>query len=188
LISKTVKLSNDTIIGNGCKIAEEVVFDTKVNLNNNIKVGKRSFLSNIRVNDDSIIEAEVVCAGTKKGNIKIGKNTYIGLRNILDNSDNITIGDFVQLAGSSTALWTHSGAPMVLNSIPLSEIVNTKFRPTAPIVIESNVYIGGNCTIYPGVKIGHHAVVAPNSAVTKDVEPYTMVGGVPARKIKDIEI
>ncbi|NBC08454.1 MAG: hypothetical protein GVY26_14765, partial [Bacteroidetes bacterium] len=59
-------------------------------------------------------------------------------------------------------------------------------RPVAPVVIEDNVYIGGNCTIYPGVKIGHHSVIAPNSAVTKDVVPYSMVGGVPAKKIKTL--
>jgi len=48
------------------------------------------------------------------------------------------------------------------------------------------VYINGNCTIYPGVTIHHHSVIAPNSAVTKDIPPYTLVGGVPAAKIKKI--
>ena len=61
-----------------------------------------------------------------------------------------------------------------------------KYRPTSPIIIENNVYIGGNCTIYPGIKIGSYSIIAPNSAVTKDVPPNTMVGGVPAREIKKI--
>ena len=56
----------------------------------------------------------------------------------------------------------------------------------APVVIGDNVYIGGNCTIYPGVKIGPHAVVAPNSAVAHEVLPGTMVGGVPALVIKQL--
>lgn len=50
-----------------------------------------------------------------------------------------------------------------------------------PIIIEDNVWIGANCTITDGVKIGRDAVVGANSVVTKDVEPYSIVGGVPAR-------
>lgn len=77
---------------------------------------------------------------------------------------------------------------MCLNNIPLSRMYDKKYRPTSPMKIEDNVYIGGNCTIYPGVTIHHHSVVAPNSAVTKDVASYTMVGGVPAKCIKRIKI
>jgi maltose O-acetyltransferase len=76
---------------------------------------------------------------------------------------------------------------MCFNSIPLEQ-KSKKFRPTAPIVIEDNVYIGGNCTIYPGITIGNHSIVAPNSAVTKNVEPFSMVGGVPAKIIKKIDL
>jgi len=111
----------------------------------------------------------------------------MGIFNFLDWSDNIIIGDFVHIAGPSTGLWTHTSAPMCLNSIPLEE-KSKKYRPTAPIVIESNVYIGGNCTIYPGITIGHHSIVAPNSAITRDVLPYTMVGGVPAKIIKKLDL
>lgn len=49
----------------------------------------------------------------------------------------------------------------------------------------SNVWIGGNSTILQGVTIGEGAVVAAGSVVTRDVEPYTIVAGVPAKKIKD---
>ena len=52
-----------------------------------------------------------------------------------------------------------------------------------PIVIEDNVWIGANCTITDAVRIGHDAVVGANSVVTRDVAPYDIVGGVPARAI-----
>lgn len=58
----------------------------------------------------------------------------------------------------------------------------------APIVVESNVWIGGCSIILQGVKIGEYAVVAAGSVVTKDVEPYTIVGGIPAKFIKKREI
>jgi len=54
----------------------------------------------------------------------------------------------------------------------------------APIVVESNVWIGGRSIILQGVTIGEGAVVAAGSVVTKDVAPYTIVGGVPAKYIK----
>jgi acetyltransferase-like isoleucine patch superfamily enzyme len=55
-------------------------------------------------------------------------------------------------------------------------------------VIEDNVYIGGNCTIYPGITIHHHSIVAPNSAVTKDVPSHSMLGGVPAKVVKQLPL
>lgn len=54
----------------------------------------------------------------------------------------------------------------------------------APIVIEEDAWIGNNSYVGPGVTIGRGAIVAANSMVTKDVPPYTIVGGVPARPIR----
>ncbi len=51
-------------------------------------------------------------------------------------------------------------------------------------VIGNDVWLGRNCTILPGVKIGNGAIVAACSVVTKDVAPYTVVGGNPARFLK----
>ena len=56
-----------------------------------------------------------------------------------------------------------------------------------PIVIGDRVWIGMNATVLGGVTIGEGAVVAAGSVVTKDVPPFTVVGGVPARPIKDRE-
>lgn len=55
----------------------------------------------------------------------------------------------------------------------------------ANIVVKDYVWIGGNSTILHGVTIGEGAVIAAGAVVTKDVEPYTIVGGVPAVKLKD---
>lgn len=54
-----------------------------------------------------------------------------------------------------------------------------------PIVIEDAVWIGANCIILPGVTIGKGAVIAAGSVVTKNVAPYSIVGGNPARVIKE---
>ncbi len=56
-----------------------------------------------------------------------------------------------------------------------------------PVSIGNDVWIGGNVTILPGVTIGNNVVVAAGAVVTKDVPDNTLVGGVPARRIKHIE-
>ena len=56
----------------------------------------------------------------------------------------------------------------------------------APIVLGRNVWVGSNATILQGVTIGDNAVIAAGAVVTKDVEPATIVGGVPAKVIRRI--
>jgi len=65
--------------------------------------------------------------------------------------------------------------------IPMIEQGNTEPKP---VVIEDDVWIAARSIILPGVTIGKGAVIAAGAVVTKDVPPYTVVGGVPARKIK----
>jgi len=114
-ITKGTKLYSNNIIGIDAKLYENVV------LSPGVKIGNYVSISNIQIGENSIIESWVVCTGFGKGKIKIGQNCYIGVYNVLDWSDDITIGNFVHIAGPSTGLWTHTSAPMCLNSIPLSE-------------------------------------------------------------------
>ena len=185
-MGRNVFISRHTIVGDKCKIANDVRLTKTVNLGDKVEIGENTHLSKISIGDFSVIESGVRVVGTKKGRIKVGNHCYIGINNILDTSDNISIGNFVHIAGPSTALWCHSSANMCLNNIPVNDKERDKFRPTSPINIEDNVYIGGNCTIYPGINIGHHSIIGPNSAVTKSFPPYSLIGGVPAIKIKEI--
>jgi acetyltransferase (isoleucine patch superfamily) len=56
-----------------------------------------------------------------------------------------------------------------------------------PVTIGNDVWIGGNCTILPGVTIGNNVVIAAGAVVTKDMPDNSVVGGIPARVIKKIE-
>ena len=60
-------------------------------------------------------------------------------------------------------------------------------KTSKPIKICSGSWIGAYSIILQGVTIGEHSVVAANSVVANDVEPYTVVGGVPSRFIKKIQ-
>ena len=190
-VGKSVRVGHHVRLGRNVTIGDGVILRLEAFLRENVQVGEycvvgeAARLENITIGDGSMIELEVVCLGHGNGRITVGRQCYIGLRNVLDWSDNIVIGDFVHLAGPSTAIWTHSSAYQALHGDGLN---NKARRTTAPVYIESNVYIGGNCTIYPGVTIGHHSIVLPNSAVSADVPMGAMVGGVPARVIRELDI
>jgi maltose O-acetyltransferase len=59
-------------------------------------------------------------------------------------------------------------------------------RRSRPVVIEDGVWIGARATILPGVRLGKGCVVAAGAVVARDVAPHTLVGGVPARPIKEL--
>ncbi len=72
----------------------------------------------------------------------------------------------------------------------LNHDINPKNRSTmhpAPIVVGKNVWIGANATVLPGVTIGDGSIIAAGAVVTKDVPTNVIVGGVPAKIIKNIE-
>jgi len=62
----------------------------------------------------------------------------------------------------------------------------TETAPAAPIIVEDDVWLATRVTILKGVRIGRGSVVAAGAVVTKDVAPYTLVGGVPARLIRSL--
>lgn len=68
-----------------------------------------------------------------------------------------------------------------------AEVRKTDLEFGLPIHIESNVWIGGNAVILPGITIGRNSIIAAGSVVTKDVPGNTIVGGNPARVIREID-
>lgn len=106
-------------------------------------------------------------------NLMIGENTNVGWFCSMDARGEIKIGNNVTVA---------SYVKLITGSHILDDaFFKAQFKP---IVIEDFCWIGTGCIILQGVTIGKGAVVAAGSVVTKDVEPYTVVGGVPAKFIK----
>ena len=106
--------------------------------------------------------------------LSVAENTTIGNDGFFDARDGITIGSCVNIA-AEVRIYTRE-----------HDIDDPYFSETGgPVVIEDYAYIGTRVTILPGVKIGYGAVVASGAVVTKDVPPYMLVGGVPARIIRE---
>lgn len=106
-------------------------------------------------------------------NISIGSNSILNKNVLLDaRGGKIIIGSNVDIA-QETNIWT------------LQHEVNDDSHSTKgnSIIIEDYVWIASRVTILPGVRIGKGAVIATNSVVTKDVEPMSIVAGIPARII-----
>lgn len=108
-------------------------------------------------------------------NLHIGKGSIIGDNCILDARQGIYIGENVNLS-SEVHLWTeaHDVNDPYFRSMPCNH---------GPIHIGNRVWLGSNVTVLDKVNIGEGAVVCSGAVVTKDVEPYTIVAGIPARKI-----
>lgn len=112
-------------------------------------------------------------------NIHVGDNFYAGFNCVILDHCPVTIGKNCILS-PQVGIYTQS--------YPLeSEKREAGYEYARPVTIGDNVWIGGGSIINPGVTIGNHAVIAPGSVVTSDVEGYTLVGGNPAKVIKAID-
>lgn len=130
---------------------------------------------------------------------RIGKRVFIHKGVWINDPRNLTIGDDVVLSKDVTittggkvfigdrSLIGYGAKILSMNHvIPRqgSEVIRFSGHEKKSIIIENDVWICANVVITAGKKIGQGSVVAAGSVVTKDVEPYTMVGGVPAKIIK----
>ena len=113
------------------------------------------------------------------GELSIGDEVFINTDCRLACGGRISIGDYCQI-----------GARVTFETVShqLAFVKNGK-RPSdfSPIVVAENVWIGSGAILLPGITMGKGAVVAAGAVVTNDVEPYSVVGGVPAKKIRILE-
>lgn len=135
---------------------------------------KKALLSfaGIQIGERSYIHRPVKLFALKR--LSVGDYTTINDHCYLDNRKGITIGSNVNIA-HNTRIYT------------LGHDINSSSLPDngAPVTIDDDVFVFANVLIMPGVHIGKGAVVFPGSVVVKDVDPYTMVGGNPAKYVKD---
>lgn len=124
--------------------------------------------------------------------MKIGRGTFVMKRNYFINPNLATIGEYSHInrdctidARGGISIGNNVSISHRVNLITGSHDINSPYfiGVFSPIVIEDYAWIGIGATILQGVRIGEGAVVAAGAVVSKDVEPYTVVGGVPAKTI-----
>ncbi len=119
--------------------------------------------------------------GMPQSGIRIGRDSLIGEYCVIRGQGGVTIGDRVY-----TSPFTQLIAVNHVFDDPNRPFVEQGITAEG-IVVEDDVWLGAGAIITDGVRIGRGAVVAAGAVVTKDVPPYTVVGGVPARVIKEID-
>lgn len=115
----------------------------------------------------------------RKRGVKIGKNVHWGTNIVVDYPfpNFVVVEDGASIAGNDYLL-THN-KPLKYHSCCSESYV-------APIVVRKNAWIAINVTILPGVEIGEGSIVAAGSVVTKDIPPFTVAKGNPAKVVSDI--
>jgi acetyltransferase-like isoleucine patch superfamily enzyme len=112
-------------------------------------------------------------------NLEIGNNCHLGKEVFLDLEAPIILEDSVTISMRSTIL-THV-------DVGKSELKNRNHPYDAnKVVLKKGCYLGANTTVLHGITVGEYAVVGASALVIKDVPAYSVAGGIPAKKIKDI--
>lgn len=151
---------------------------------------RQKFLMGKAIRGSSIDSSSTVQAGTQMINSSLGRHSYIGCNCVINTA---IIGDFCSIAGSviigagehpTDWVSTSPAFEAIKNSSPRKRFAHFEIPPMSVVTIGSDVWIGDGVFIKSGVTIGHGAVIGARSVVTKDVEPYAIVGGTPARLIR----
>lgn len=121
-------------------------------------------------------------------NVSVGRYSY-GELNVVDfcDSHKLVIGNYVSIAQNVTFLLNGEHYVDHISSFPFKVKVmgeQAEAFSKGDIVVYDDVWIGYGATIMSGVHIGQGAVIAADAVVTKDIPPYAIVGGVPAKVIK----
>lgn len=114
------------------------------------------------------------------GDVRVGRDTWIGPLTLLDGSGGLTIGDGCSIS-SGVQIYSHDTVRWAVSS--------GRAEPErSPVAIGHFTYVGSQTVIGKGVTIGEHAVIGACSFVNRDIPPYSVAAGVPCRPIGEVRI
>jgi acetyltransferase-like isoleucine patch superfamily enzyme len=146
-----------------------------------LKVGKRLVaVSDMRFNSIGVFQPVIINI-VPNATIEIGDDVGMSGCSITAR-EKVSIGNRV-LIGSGALIFDNDAHPIC----PTNRRYNYEGVISKPIIIHDDVFIGARAIIMKGVEIGEGSIVAAGSIVTKSVPPFTIVGGNPARVIKEIK-
>lgn len=184
LIDRHVRIGPNVRIGRKCRVREFTnLHDCE--LGDKVTVEPYCMIRYARIGERSLIDRGSMVYGQKDDWVGIGKDVGIGSFWKVDGTGGLVIEDSVTLGSHIGGVFTHSNVKQCLTGVHIGE---SEYIERKSVRIGKCSWIGGMVTVQPGVKIGMHCVVLPNSTVTMDLEPYTMASGLPAEPIKRIRI
>jgi acetyltransferase-like isoleucine patch superfamily enzyme len=135
--------------------------------------------SNLVIGNKVRIDRGVRILSTNKAKIDIKEGVRIGLYSVLNGGDSITIGEKALISGFVYLQTSQHG----YSSKEIS--VQDQGYNHAPIMLGNDAWLGAHVVVMPGINIGKGGVVGSNAVVTKNVEPFQVVAGIPAKPIKE---
>lgn len=116
----------------------------------------------------------------RDGRLSIGDHTHIGRMAMVSALGGVSIGRRCAIASGFT-VYSNTNS---IDADPAADVLDNPVT-LAPVTIGNDVWCGANVTILPGVSVGSHAVLGAGSVVTRDVPEWSVMAGVPARRIRD---
>lgn len=174
LIGPSVKI----ISGHKLSVGKNFVVEKGAEINC-ISTKGIQFGDKVTIGSYAIIRPSNVYGGPVGVGLKIGNHSNIGPYSYIGCSGYIEIGDNVMMAPRVSLFAENHNFESI--DFPMKDQGVT----TAPIIIEDDCWIAANSIILAGVRIGKGSVIAAGSVVTKDVKPYSVMVGNPAKKLKD---
>ena len=181
-----LKMDGSAAIENGVRLR----YADHIRLGHGVYLDQGSYLhacpQGIEIGDGTIVMHGAILhvynfRGMPQSGIKIGRNSLVGEYSVIRGQGGVQIGDRVY-----TSPFTQIIAVNHVFDDPNKPFVDQGITAEG-IVIEDDVWLGAGAVITDGVRVGKGAVVAAGAVVTKDVLPHTVVGGIPAKLIKQID-
>lgn len=149
-------------------------------LEDNIEIGENVSLNNIKIGKNTKISKNCTFFGSEENILEIGENSYFAMGTILNGFKGLKIDKNVSFGPNVTVI-TDSGPNRSKKLQKLFEIIDGKVQ------IGDDCWIGMNSMIMPGIRLGECCVVAAGSFVNKSFPKYSLIGGIPAKLIRNIQ-
>jgi acetyltransferase-like isoleucine patch superfamily enzyme len=150
--------------------------ESYIDIGNNVNLGRFGTLTAWSKYLDQTFIPEIII----RDNVSIGDNFHITANNSIIIESGVLMGQKITITDN---LHGTTDDKLVLNYPPSKRHLVSKGK----VFIDKNVWLGDKVTITSGVIIGVGSIIAANSVVTKNVPPYSIVGGIPAKVIRTIE-
>lgn len=169
------------------RLSKLSVLSKTVKLGSSVKVFRSVVLGNVKLKNNVLIQENVLIQSTSL--VEIGRYTVVNGPNtdLYASINNIQIGAFCSIArGVAFQEFTHYSDRLTTHLINKHIFKNGKsdIYSKGDIIVGNDVWIGAHSVVLSGVTIGNGAIIASNSVVNKDVPPYAVVAGSPAKIIK----
>ena len=136
----------------------------------------------LEVGEHSVFEPNVWLTAPDEARIRIGSQTYLNIAVMVASVALVEIGDHCMFANGCIITDGNHRFEDPVRPVPWQG-----FTTKGPVRIGDNVWCGANVVITSGVTLGHRSVIGANSVVTRDIPPYSIAAGSPAKVLRPIE-